>query len=281
VSGRPLAGRSVLVTGASSGIGRATALALAAEGARVLMVCRDAARGEAARREAVERSGNPDVEVLLADLASQADVRRLAAELLSRRQALHVLVNNAGILEPRRRLGPDGIELTWATNVLGYFLLTTLLQGRLRECAPSRIVNVASELAGGLDLDDVEFQRRPYAGQAAYAQSKQADRMLTWATARRLSDAGVAANAMHPGGVHTPLLARFSGLQGAAADAWARSVGRTPEQGADTVVWLAASPEVEGVSGRFWIDRRQVACRFRDEAQEERLFARCASMAAA
>jgi NAD(P)-dependent dehydrogenase (short-subunit alcohol dehydrogenase family) len=278
-----LAGRSVLVTGASSGIGLATAEALAGAGATVLMVCRDAGRGQAARRRVAQRSGNPAaVELLLADLSSQAQVRGLAAELERRPQPLHVLVNNAGVLEERRRLGPDGIELTWATNVLAYFLLTELLLDRLRASAPARIVNVASELAGGLDLEDVQYERRPYRGSAAYAQSKQADRMLTWDTARRLEkDGGVTANAMHPGGVNTPLLAKASGLQGAAAEDWARRIGRTPEQGADTVVWLASSPEVSGLSGRFWIDRREVACRFRDDVQEQRLRALCESMTAA
>jgi NAD(P)-dependent dehydrogenase (short-subunit alcohol dehydrogenase family) len=274
-----LGGRTVLVTGASSGIGRAAAVALAGQGARVLMACRDRARGETARREAVERSGNGQVELLLADLAVQADVRRLAADVRAR-GALHVLVNNAGIIAPRRELGPDGIELTWATNVLACWLLAEELGDVLRAGAPARIVNVASELAGGLDLADVEFRRRPYTGVSAYAQSKQADRMLTWVLARRLGDSGVTANALHPGTVATPLLARASGRSGAAAAAWARAVGRTPEEGADTLVWLAGSVDVAGVSGEYWIDRRKVRCRFRDEPGEERLWELCRQMTA-
>ena len=205
-------------------------------------------------------------------------MRRLAAEVERRGRPLHVLVNNAGVLEPRRRLSADGIELTWATNVLGYFLLTELLLGLLRESAPARIVNVASELAGGLDLEDPQFERRRYGASAAYAQSKQANRMLTWEAARRLSGSGVTANAMHPGTVATPMLAKFSGLQGAAATAWARSAGRTPEEGADTVVWLASSPDVASLSGRYWIDRRESACRFRDPAREDALRHLCATM---
>lgn len=274
-------GRRVLITGASSGIGRAAAVALAAAGAHVLMVCRDAARGRAARDEAVERSGNDAVEVLLADLSAQAQIRELAASLRRRGLPLHVLVNNAGILEPARRLGADGIELTWATNVLAYHLLTELVLGLLRDGAPSRIVNVASDMAGGLDLADVQFERRPYSGSAAYSQSKQADRMLTWALARRLEGSGVAANAVHPGAVNTPLLARSSGLAGAEAADWARSVGRSPAEGADTVVWLASSPDVSGLSGRFWTSRREAACRFRNADQEERLRALCDAMTAA
>lgn len=278
---RTLEGRRVLITGASSGIGRAAAVALAGTGARVLMVCRDARRGRAARDEAVERSGNEAVEVLLADVSVKAHLRGLAGELRRRGQPLHVLINNAGIIEPRRRLSADGIELTWATNVLSYYLLSELLLDRLQEGAPSRIVNVASEMAGDLDLDDVQFERRPYRGAAAYAQSKQADRMLTWALARRLDGSGVTANALHPGAVDTALLAQASGLQGPAAKAWARSVGVAPAEGADTVVWLASSLEVSGLNGRFWTSRREIRCRFRSTEQEERLRALCATMTAA
>jgi NAD(P)-dependent dehydrogenase (short-subunit alcohol dehydrogenase family) len=276
----PLAGRTVLVTGASSGIGRAAAIELARQGARVLMASRDRARGEAARQAAIARTGGADVEVLVADLAVKAEVRRLAAEVRAR-GPLHVLVNNAGIIAPARELSPDGIELTWATNVLAYWLLVQELREALDAGAPARVVNVASELAGELDLADVEFERRPYRAVSAYSQSKQADRMFTWALARRLRGSAVTANAMHPGGVNTPLLARASGRSGAEAAAWARSVGLTPEAGADTVVWLAASADVEGASDGFWIDRRRVACRFRGEAAEERLWALCERMAAA
>jgi NAD(P)-dependent dehydrogenase (short-subunit alcohol dehydrogenase family) len=238
------------------------------------MVCRGREKGEAARREILKEAPQAQAEVLLADLSVRSQVRALAAELDRRDEPVHVLVNNAGVLEPRRRLSQDGIELTWATNVLAYHLLGELLLERLKASAPARVVNVASELAGGLDLDDVQFERRPYRGNAAYAQSKQADRMLTWSLARRLDGSGVTANAMHPGAVNTALLARAMGGD-------AGSYGRTPEQGADTVAWLAASPQAEGLSGRFWVDRREVACRFRDPAQEERLRALCDEMTAA
>ena len=133
-------------------------------------------------------------------------------------------------------------------------------------------------LARDLDLEDVEFRRRPYSGVRAYAQSKQADRMLTWALARRLEGTAVTANAMHPGGVNTPLFAKGGGMLAMAVSVFSKVTGKTPEEGADTVVWLAASPEVEGKSSGFWIDRRPVRCRFRDPAAEERLWALCASM---
>lgn len=270
--------QTCLVTGANSGIGKETARGLARQGHRVVLACRDMARGEAARREIVDTTGNPAVELMIVDLARQGSIRDFARAFLDAHRELHVLVNNAGIWATRRRESPDGIEQTWAINVLGYFLLTELLQDRLRQSAPTRIVNVASQLARDLDLEDVEFLRRSYSGVSAYAQSKQANRMLTWALARRLEGTGVTANAMHPGGVNTPLFAKGGGLLGMAASVFSKVTGKTPEEGADTVVWLASSPEVEGQSGGYWIDRRPATCRFRDPAAEERLWALCASM---
>jgi NAD(P)-dependent dehydrogenase (short-subunit alcohol dehydrogenase family) len=270
--------RTCLVTGANSGIGKETARGLARLGHRVVLACRDPERGEAARRDIAETTGNSAVELMIVDLARPGSIRDFARTFLDSHRELHVLVNNAGIWATRRRESLDGLEQTWATNVLGYFLLTELLLDRLRESAPARIVNVASQLARDLDLEDVEFRRRSYSGISAYAQSKQADRMLTWALARRLGDTAVTANAMHPGGVNTPLFAKGGGLLGIAASVFSKVAGKTPGEGADTVVWLATSPEVEGKSGGFWIDRRLVRCRFRDPAAEERLWALCASM---
>jgi NAD(P)-dependent dehydrogenase (short-subunit alcohol dehydrogenase family) len=270
--------RTCLVTGANSGIGKETARGLARLGHRVVLACRDPERGEAARRDIAKTTGNSSVELMIVDLARQGSIRDLARAFLDSHRELHVLVNNAGIWANRRRESPDGLEQTWATNVLGYFLLTELLLDRLRESAPARIVNVASQLARDLDLADVEFRRRAYSGVSAYAQSKQANRMLTWALARRVEGTDVTANAMHPGGVNTPLFSKGGGLLAMAASAFSKVAGKTPEEGADTVVWLAASPEVEGKSGGFWIDRRSVPCRFRDPEAEERLWALCASM---
>lgn len=270
--------QTCLVTGANSGIGKETARALARLGYRVVMACRDPQRGETARQEIAQTTGNSEVELLIVDFALRASIRDFARAFLDSHRQLHVLVNNAGTWSSRRRESPDGIEQTWAVNVLGYFLTTELLLARLRESAPARIVNVASTYAGGLDLDDVEFRRRSYSGTAAYRQSKQADRMLTWALARRLEGSGITANAMHPGGVNTPLMAKGGGLLGMAGSAYAKLSGKSPEEGADTVVWLASSPDVEGRGGQFWIDRRSVPCRFRDPAAEERLWSLCASM---
>jgi NAD(P)-dependent dehydrogenase (short-subunit alcohol dehydrogenase family) len=213
------------------------------------------------------------------DLSRQDDVRRFAAGLQVRHPRIHVLVNNAGVWLNRRQETPEGIEATWATNVLGYVLPTLLLLEAVRRAAPSRIVNVASQLAGDLDLSDVEFRRRSYRGVTAYSQSKQANRMFTWALHRRLEGSGVTANALHPGGVNTPLFRKGGGITGMAAATFATIAGKTPEQGADTVVWLASSPEADGLSGRFWDNRREVPCRFRGEAGEEALWALCARMA--
>jgi NAD(P)-dependent dehydrogenase (short-subunit alcohol dehydrogenase family) len=272
---RSLAGRTSVVTGASSGIGLEAARGLARAGARVVLVCRDPARGEAARRAI----GGDAVELELCDLAETAQVRALAARLRERLDALHVLVLNAGIWSSRRLTSAEGMELTWTTNVLAYHLLAEELLDLLRASAPSRVVMVASRLAYGLDLGDVQFERRPYSGLAAYAQSKQADRMLAWELARRTERDGVAVHAMHPGGVGTGIFAKGGGLAGRLIGAWARLTARSPEEGADTVVWLATDPAPGEVTGRFWKDRREIACEFRDRAREDRLAALCRGMA--
>ena len=264
-----LSGRTCLVTGASAGIGLATAHGLARLGARVVMAVRNPEKGERARRA---------VEMAVVDLGSRKSIREFARDFTARHPTLDVLVNNAGIWSGSRKVSPDGVELVWATNVLNYFLVTELLQPQLQAAGKARVVNVASQLAGGLDLTDVQFERRPWSGRSAYAQSKQADRMLTWALARRLSGTGVTANAMHPGFVATEIFGKGGGLVSLFASLYSKLRGRRPEEGADTVVWLAASPDAEGRSGLFWIDRQERRCRFRDEAGEEALWALCRDM---
>jgi NAD(P)-dependent dehydrogenase (short-subunit alcohol dehydrogenase family) len=273
-----LSGRVCLVTGASSGIGRQTAGELARMGARVVLACRDQGRGEAALAEIAARTGSSELELALVDVSSQASIRTLAREVLQELPALHVLVNNAGTWSSRRRSSPDGIELTWATNVLGSHLLTELALPLLKSSAPARVINVASRLARDLDLDDVEFRRRPYDGVTAYAQSKQANRMLTWILSRSLEGSGVTANAMHPGGVNTGIFAKGGGWAGLLGSLYGRLFGRSVEDGADTVVWLAASPDLEAVSGRFWVDRTERRCRFRDPGAERALLELCSAM---
>ncbi len=273
-----MSGQTCLVTGANSGIGREIALGLARQGTRVVMACRNEGRGEAAREQIAAISGNDAIELRLVDLSSRASIRQLATRLRGELDALHVLVNNAGIWSQKRRASPDGIESTWATNQLGYYLLTQELMDLLRAAPRARVVNVASQFAGELDLGDVQFDRRGYAGPTAYKQSKQANRMWTWALARRLEGSSVTANAMHPGGVRTPLFRKAGGLLGPAIALWALAAGRGPGKGADTAVWLATDPDLATTSGRFWIDRSDVRCRFKNPDQEEALWQLCDEM---
>lgn len=273
-----LSGRTCLVTGGSSGIGLAAARELARLRARVVLAVRSAERGEAARRAITLATGSASVELALVDLSDQASIRAFGQELGQRLTRVDVLVNNAGVWLNRKRLSVDGIELTWATNVLGCLLATRALLPLLEAAGRARVVNVASQLAGGLDLADVQYDRRPYDGRQAYAQSKQAERMLSWALARRLAARGVSVNAMHPGFVATGIFRKGGGLLGLLASLYAKLRARRPAEGADTVVYLAASPEVEGRSGLFWIDRQERRCRFRDEPQEEALYRLCDEM---
>jgi NAD(P)-dependent dehydrogenase (short-subunit alcohol dehydrogenase family) len=258
-----------LVTGANTGIGFEVARGLAAAGARVVLACRDRAKGQAAVDTIAREIQNASLQLLIIDLSSQQSIRTAARDFLQNHPALDVLVNNAGVGLPQRQQSVDGTELTFATNVLGYFLLANLLLDPLRKVRAGRIVNVASKFAGGLDLSDVEFERRPYDATAAYKQSKQCNRMLTWALARRLGGSRVTANAMSPGAVDTRLLRTFvPGMK-----------GRTTEEGADTAVWLANSPDIAGVTGRFWFNRKEEPCEFRNPPEEEALWKLCESMA--
>jgi retinol dehydrogenase-12 len=274
-----LTGKTCLVTGASAGIGLAAARSLARLGAHVVMAVRNPEKGERARREVMGATGR-DVEMAVVDLASRKSIRAFARDVAARHAKIDVLVNNAGIWSDRRQLSVEGVELVWATNVLGYFLVTELLLPRLQAAGKARVVNVASRLAGELDLADVQFERRPWSGRDAYAQSKQADRMLTWALARRLEGTGVTANAVHPGFVATEIFTKGGGLVGLGGSIWSKLRGLSPDEGADTVVWLAASPDVEGRSGLFWAERQERRCRFRDEAGEKSLWALCEQMTA-
>ena len=246
-------GRTVVITGATSGLGRAAAHQLAALGARVILVGRSKEKTESTRREIVAGTGNDDVAVAIADLGLMADVRRLAQQLLAEEPRLHVLVNNAGVLLNRRTTTAEGNEATLATNVLAPFLLTQLLLPRLRKSAPSRIINVSSGgmYTAGLALDDLQYEKTTYNGSRAYARTKRALVVLTELWADRLNESGVVVHAMHPGWADTP------GVAGALPGfhAVTRRLLRTAEQGADTITWLAASPEAAKVDGVFWLDR--------------------------
>jgi len=258
-----------LITGPTSGIGLQIARDLAATGARLVLACRDLAKGEAVAAE-LRDMGSPDVIVKELDAASAPSIAALARSCAADCPRLDVLVNNAGVINGKRHVTAEGFELTFATNVLGYQRLSLALLDQLRASAPSRIVNVASMFAGDLDLDDLQFERRPYDELQAYAQSKACNRLLTWALARRLQGTGVTANAMAPGFVPATSLSRD--FSPATRRAYAGRTGRTLKEGADTAVWLAASRDAAGVSGRLFFDRREQPCEFRNEALEERLW---------
>jgi NAD(P)-dependent dehydrogenase (short-subunit alcohol dehydrogenase family) len=279
-----LAGKTAIVTGANTGIGKEIARDLARLNARVILACRSEARGRAALDEIVADTGNHQTELRVVDLSSRASTLEAARDVAAREAALHILVNNAGAWFDAKRTCVDGIELTWATNVLGPFLLTRellpLLERSGRPGASARVVNVASEMARSLDLSDVELARRGYDGVTAYSQSKQANRMLTWALARRLAGQPVTANAMHPGWVQTEINSRERGMKHRVACAAGKLFARKPAQGADTASWLAASPTLEGVTSKFYVDRRERECRFRGAEEEDALWALCESMVA-
>ena len=266
-----LAGKTALITGANSGIGKETALALARMKANLVIVCRDQQRGRAALEDIKSKSGNPSVELMICDLASQAQIRKLAQEFKQKHDRLDVLVNNAGVILTRRSLTEDGLESTFAINHLAYFLLTNLLLDLIKQSAPARIVNVSSTVhkSATIDFDDLQGERS-YGAMRAYGQSKLANVLFTYELARRLEGARVTANCLHPGVIATNIFRDISGVVGAAAKLFLKSARR----GAETSIYLAASPEVEGVTGKYFDDGRAVRSspESYDEAIAERLW---------
>jgi NAD(P)-dependent dehydrogenase (short-subunit alcohol dehydrogenase family) len=267
--------KTIVVTGATSGIGRATALGLAKLGSRLILVGRDAGRAEETVAEIRKATGRNDVEVVRGDFAQLAEVRRVADELLASTEAIHVLVNNAGVTMMKRTTTPDGFETTFAVNHLAYFLMTGLLLPRLRAAAPAaRIVNVASDAHrwGALDLDDLQNERR-FKAMKVYGQSKTANLLFTRELARRLAGSGVTVNALHPGAVAT----RLGRGNGPLLDLVQRAIGlfmKSPEQGAATSIYLASAAALEGVSGRYFANQKekQPAAHATDDATAKRLW---------
>jgi retinol dehydrogenase-14 len=252
-----MAGKTVLVTGGTGGIGRATAEGLARLGARVAVTGRDLARTQAAAAEIAAATANPAVDAFAADLSAQAGVRRLAGEVLDACPRLDVLVNNVGGFWARRHLTADGLEYTFALNHLAPFLLTNLLLDRLTACAPARIVTVSSgaQALGKINFGDLQGERA-YSGQRAYNQSKLANVMFTYELARRLAGSGVTATVLHPGVARTAFGAEDATAMTRTMTVIARPFMKTPEQAAATPIYLASSPEVEGVTGRYFANRR-------------------------
>ena len=244
-----------LITGATSGIGKAAAVQLAELGAALVLVGRDPEKAAAAVEQVREQTGNQEIHSLIADLSSLQAIRQLADDFKAHYQRLDVLVNNAGALMLSRQVTIDGIEMTFALNHLSYFLLTNLLLDVLKSSSPSRIVNVSSDAHQNnvLDFEDLQLQNR-YRGYKAYGQSKLANLLFTYELARRLEGTNVTVNGLHPGLVATAFLATNNGLRGRVYNFFVRRMGRSVEKGARTVTYLAASSDVEGVSGGYFMD---------------------------
>ncbi len=247
-------GKTVLITGATNGIGLEAAAELARRGARMFLVGRDPGRTAAAVAQVKARGGSDDVSSFLCDFSSQASIRKLAEEVLGKLDRLDVLINNAGAVNKKRELTVDGIEKTFAVNHLGYFLLTNLLLDLIKRSAPARVVTVASigHRRGTLDFGDLGFERGGYAIMKAYTRSKLANVLFAAELARRLAGTGVTSNSLHPGSVATNI---WSG-----APVWAKPLIQilwrpfflSPEEGGSYIVQLAADPELEGVMGKYF-----------------------------
>jgi retinol dehydrogenase 14 len=271
---RPMAGRTVLVTGGTAGIGKATALGLAAMGAHLAITGQDRGRAEDAARE-IRVAGGGQVDVFVADLSAQSEVRRLADEALQRLPRIDVLVNNAGGYWNTRHITADGLERTFALNYLAPFLLTSLLLGRLKQSAPARVITVSSNMQaiGRIDFDDLQGERS-YSGARAYNQSKLANVLFTYELARRLQATSVTANALHPGVVSTSFGAEDPGRIQRLFTPFMRPFMKTPAQGAATSIHLAAAPALEQMTGRYFTNSkpRKSAKRSYDKAAAARLW---------
>jgi retinol dehydrogenase 14 len=270
----PMADTTVLVTGATGGIGRATALGLATMGARLAITGRDHGRTERAARE-IRAAGSGRVDIFVADLSSQSQVRRLAEEVLRTLSRVDVLVNNVGGYWNTRHVTADGLERTFAVNHLVPFLLTNLLLDRLRQSAPARVVTVASnaQAMGRIDFDDLQCERS-YSGARAYNQSKLANVLFTYELSRRLEGSGVTANALHPGVVSTSFGAEDPGRVQRLFVPYTRPFMKTPAQGAATSIHLASAPELATVTGRYFAISlpKRSSKRSYDEAAAARLW---------
>lgn len=261
-----VAGRMVLVTGANDGLGRATAQRLALLGAHVVLLGRNADKLTAAAVAITDQTGNETIETVVCDLSSLASVRSAAAEILERFAAIHVLINNAGVMLHERIETGDGFETTWATNILGPYLLTELLMDRIVASAPARVIEVSSGgmLSEKIDVDDSQTLHQPYDGSMVYSRTKRAQVIVTEERAKRFGNTGVVFHSLHPGWASTTCVAtsmkEFAAKYG--------DILRTPMQGADTVVWVASAREPAQSNGVFWHDRRPRET-YRDESTRE------------
>ncbi len=247
-------GKICMITGANSGIGKATAIGLAKLNSRIIIICRDKDRGEKAKEEIIIQTGNKNIDLLLCDLSSQEQIRKLVAEFKEKYQNLHMLINNAGIMLKMRTLSVDGFEMNFAVHFLAPFLLTNLLLDVLKKSAPSRVINVASAAhkRAKIDLDDLQSENKKYRLFSVYGISKLAEVLFTYELSRRLEGTGVTANTVHPGVVNTNL-----GRDQSKFSQWfARKFFKSPEEGAQTSIYLASSSEVEGITGKYFVNKQ-------------------------
>lgn len=277
-----LTGRVCVLTGPTRGIGRATAAGLAQLGATLVLVCRRLEDGEAVARELAESHPATPAQVVTADLSSQRSIREAADTIHERHRRVHVLVNNAGVIPRQRETTVDGLEMQFAVNHLAYFLLTNLLLDVLMDGAPSRVVNVSSgaHQGGVLDFSDLQSVRR-YDSVRVYGRTKLANILFTYELARRLRTTGVTANCLHPGVIATKLLADYMNLP-VVGGAIARTFGNSPDKGSEAILHLAASPEVEGLTGCYFVGEREdrSSPTSYDEALQHRLWDESARLTA-
>ncbi len=240
------------------------------------MACRSLDSANQAREEIVKETGNQNVIVKHLDLASVDSIKNFANEFRQTENKLDVLINNAGLWTKSKQISELGVEMTFAVNVLGHQLLTELLLDELKNAAPSRIINVASHYAGGLEIDDINFERRKFNETIAYKQTKQANRMLTREWARRLEKDNISVYSLTPGFVPTTELFREQNVVGKfLLKVFALIEGRSIEEGADTIVWLASAEKVDGNNGGFFNQRKEEKCKFNNPEEERRLWEKC------
>jgi retinol dehydrogenase-13 len=266
----------VIITGANKGIGKESAKEIAKLGAKVYMACRSLDSANQAKDEIIKETGNPNVFVKHLDLASIDSIQKFAESFKQDENKLDVLINNAGLWTKTKRLTDINVEQTFAVNVLGHQLLTQLLLDQLKNATPSRIINTASHYAGGLDIDDINFDKRNYNETLAYKQTKQANRMLTREWARRLEKDNISVYSLTPGFIPDTELFREQNAVGKfLIKVFALIEGRTIQEGADTIVWLASEEKIKGSNGGFYNQRKEEKCKFNNPEEEKRLWNKC------
>jgi len=272
-------GKICIVTGANSGIGKATALGLAKIGASVVMLCRDKSLGNEAQSEIITESGNQYIDLILADLSSQKSIRQFALEIKKKYKKLHVLINNAGVNPSKRYETVDGIEKAFAINTLAPFLLINLLLPILKSSIPARIINVASAVQSkSINFENLQFKKH-FKSWKAYSQSKTALILLTYESARRLCNSGITVNCLHPGSVNTNITRDYKGIIKLFTKLFF-SFAKSPEEGAKTSIYLASSPDVENISGKYYIDKKKAKSKdiTYDESIAKRLWDVCTDL---